>query len=286
MSYASSAGSHRMTSGEDVLGGVDVPVVPGAAGRALPGPRAETQLREQVPARRAGLRAGIPPVDHDQLPPVPLALVLELAAELAPAAVRDHAGLSGSGHAPLVAGQVAGLAFQVPRIGDPLTVRCHSEVGDAEIDTHGIPGLRRGLRGVAVYGEGHVPAPVAPDRLHVEPAMSPTRTKSSTAWSMPCSARSSCPQRMPSGRRPWGPGRLRARRPGPAPLGGQPDGVATDPGPGNIATPRGGHRLPAQRGFHHRTGRPCLLGHRHFPAEAYPHLAELTTQHVLRPGYD
>ena len=24
----------------------------------------------------------------------------------------------------------------------------------------------------------------------------------------------------------------------------------------------------------------------HFPAEEYPHLAELTTQHVLRPGYD
>jgi hypothetical protein len=24
----------------------------------------------------------------------------------------------------------------------------------------------------------------------------------------------------------------------------------------------------------------------HFPAEQYPHLAELTTQHVLKPGYD
>jgi hypothetical protein len=24
----------------------------------------------------------------------------------------------------------------------------------------------------------------------------------------------------------------------------------------------------------------------HFPAEVYPHLAELTVKHVLRPGYD
>jgi hypothetical protein len=24
----------------------------------------------------------------------------------------------------------------------------------------------------------------------------------------------------------------------------------------------------------------------HFPADEYPHLAELTTQHVLQPGYD
>jgi Tetracyclin repressor-like, C-terminal domain len=24
----------------------------------------------------------------------------------------------------------------------------------------------------------------------------------------------------------------------------------------------------------------------HFPAREFPHLAELTTQHVLRPGYD
>ena len=37
MSYASSAGSHRLTSGQDVLRGVDVPVMPGAARGARPG---------------------------------------------------------------------------------------------------------------------------------------------------------------------------------------------------------------------------------------------------------
>src|SRR6266496_2522362 len=92
MSYASSAGSHRLTSGQDVRRGVDVPVVPGAAGRARPLPGAQAQLREQVPARRAGLGRGVPAVDHDQVPAVPLALVRELAAELAPAAVADRAG--------------------------------------------------------------------------------------------------------------------------------------------------------------------------------------------------
>ena len=66
-----------------------------------------------------------------------------------------------AGHTPLVAGQVAGLACQVSRIGDLLTVRCHGEVGHAEINTDGMPGLLQGLRGVAVDGEGHVPAPVA-----------------------------------------------------------------------------------------------------------------------------
>ena len=92
MSYASSAGRHGLTSGQDVLRRVEVPVVPGAAGRARPVPRAKAQLREQVPARRAGLGGRVPAVDHDQVPAVPLALVLKLAAELAPPAVADRAG--------------------------------------------------------------------------------------------------------------------------------------------------------------------------------------------------
>src|SRR5580700_2049678 len=92
MSYASSAGSYRLTSGQDVLRGVDVPVMPGAAGWARPLPRAQAQRREQVPARRAGLGRGEPPVDHHQVPAVPLALVAELVAELTPPAVADRAG--------------------------------------------------------------------------------------------------------------------------------------------------------------------------------------------------
>src|SRR5690349_24643043 len=92
MSYVTSAGRHGKTCRQDVLRGVEVPVVPGTAERALPRPGAEGQLREQVPARRARLRAGVPAVDHDQAPTVPLTLVLQLAPELAPAAVADRAG--------------------------------------------------------------------------------------------------------------------------------------------------------------------------------------------------
>ena len=92
MSYASSAGSHGKTCRQDVLRRIDVPVVPGAAGRACPVPRVQAQLRKQVPARRAGLGGGVPAVDHDQHAPGALALVLKLAAELAPAAIGDRAG--------------------------------------------------------------------------------------------------------------------------------------------------------------------------------------------------
>src|ERR1700734_440570 len=83
-----SAGSNGKTCRQDVLRGVNVPVVPGAAGRALPRPGSQGQLREQVPARGAGLAARVEAVDYDQVPPGPGSLVLELAAELAPATVR------------------------------------------------------------------------------------------------------------------------------------------------------------------------------------------------------
>src|SRR3984957_5571611 len=92
VSDISSAGSNGKTCRQDVLRGVDVPVVPGAAGRAAPRPGAEGELREQVPAGGAGLAARVEPADHDQLPPGPGCLVMELSAELAPAAVRDRLG--------------------------------------------------------------------------------------------------------------------------------------------------------------------------------------------------
>ena len=78
MSYVSSAGIARRAPGcgktcrQDVLGDVDVPVVPGAAGRASPLPGGQAQVREQAA--------------------VPLALVRQPPAELAPPAVGDHAG--------------------------------------------------------------------------------------------------------------------------------------------------------------------------------------------------
>src|SRR2546430_15581346 len=98
MSYLSSAGIARGVPGygktcrRDVLRGVDVPVVPGAAGRASPVPGGQAQVRQPVSARRAGLGRWVPAVDDDQAAAVPLALVLQLAAEFAPAAAGDGAG--------------------------------------------------------------------------------------------------------------------------------------------------------------------------------------------------
>ena len=98
MSYVSSAGIARGAPGygttcrKDVIGGVDVPVVPGAAGRASPLAGGQAEVCEPVPARRAGLGRGVPAVDHDQVATVPLALVVKLPAELAPPAIRDRPG--------------------------------------------------------------------------------------------------------------------------------------------------------------------------------------------------
>ena len=86
------SGAYGKTCRQNVLRRVDVPVVPGAAGRALPRPGVQAQRREQMPARRAGFRRRIPAVDHHEVPPVPLALVLQLAAELTPPAVADGLG--------------------------------------------------------------------------------------------------------------------------------------------------------------------------------------------------
>jgi hypothetical protein len=74
MSYLSSAGIARGAPGygktcrKDVLRGVDVPVVPGAAGRASPLPGGQGQAREQVPARRAGKIAGAKPYRLQSFP--------------------------------------------------------------------------------------------------------------------------------------------------------------------------------------------------------------------------
>src|SRR5258705_475321 len=92
MSYVSSAGRNGKTCRQDVLRGVDVPVVPGAAGRALPRPGGQAQRGEQMPARRAGLAGRVPAVDYDQVPPCDGRLVFDHAAEGSPAAVGDRLG--------------------------------------------------------------------------------------------------------------------------------------------------------------------------------------------------
>ena len=210
MSDVSSAGIARGAPGygttcrKDVLGGVDVPVVPGAAGWASPLPGGKAQDREQVPARRAGLGRGVPAVDDDQAAAVPSALVFQLAAELAPPAVRDCAGeVPVADHAGDVevfdhdqvgasdqagAGAVqevrpawrtlrcarATMAAALARLADPFWQRArrrwyraslralrsrwrglanllpaggHGEVGHAQVDADGTPGLPAGVPG-------------------------------------------------------------------------------------------------------------------------------------------
>src|SRR6185312_6527405 len=92
MSDASSAGSHGKTCRQDVLGRIDIPVVPGTTGGARPVADRKLELHEHMPARRASLARRKPAVNDDELPSVPLTLVRQLAAELGPTAVRDGAG--------------------------------------------------------------------------------------------------------------------------------------------------------------------------------------------------
>jgi hypothetical protein len=99
MADISSAGSHRSTSGQNVLRGVEVPVVPGAAGRASPSPNGKAQVGQQVPAPRAGLSGGVPAVG-------------DLGFGLGP--VRRP--VAAAGQPPLIAGQVAGAAGLEPRV--------------------------------------------------------------------------------------------------------------------------------------------------------------------------
>jgi hypothetical protein len=121
VSDVSSAGIARIAPGcgktcrKDVLRGVYVPVVPGAARRARPVPRRQAQRGEQVPARRAGLGRRVEAVDRDHAPPGPFRLVLDHAAEGAPAAVGNAPGQG------MVAGHVPdgemGAGLGVARLG-------------------------------------------------------------------------------------------------------------------------------------------------------------------------
>src|SRR5262249_32652629 len=87
---AGDAPGYGKTCRQDVLRGVAVPVVPSTAARALPRPAFQAQFGEEIPARRARLRAWVPPVDDDHWPPVSGRLVLKHGPEGAPPAVRDR----------------------------------------------------------------------------------------------------------------------------------------------------------------------------------------------------
>ena len=88
------APGYGSTSRKDVLGRVDVPVVPGTASGARPLTCPERQRGEQVPASAARFAGGVPAVDDDHYPAGALCLVLNHGAEFAPAALADGLGES------------------------------------------------------------------------------------------------------------------------------------------------------------------------------------------------
>jgi len=92
MSYTRSTGRSRMPFGQNVLSGVDVPVMQGAAVGACPLACPKREVCEQVPALRAEFTARVETVDHNEALAVPTGLVFKECAELTPASVRD--GLS------------------------------------------------------------------------------------------------------------------------------------------------------------------------------------------------
>ena len=68
--------------------------------------------------------------------------------------------LLAAGQTPLVTSQFAGLAVQVPGVGDPVAVAGHGVNRHAKINADGVPGLLQGFGAPSVDGEGHVPAAV------------------------------------------------------------------------------------------------------------------------------
>ena len=171
VSDISSAGMAGVASGygktcrQDVLRGVDVPVMPGTAGRALPHPGAPA-VRDRL--RQPTVADHVPHREILQDDHVMVAdqagggLVQEVGAGGADLAVSPGGfgpgfgavrgpGLA-AGHPPLVAGQVTGPPFQVPRVGDPLSVACDREVGNAGLRLVGVcPAFVRGPHGQKSY---------------------------------------------------------------------------------------------------------------------------------------
>jgi hypothetical protein len=73
----------------DVPGGVQIPIMSGAAAWTRPGPGAKAQLGQQVPTVGAGLRAGVPAVTGGDGAPVAVGLVFEHRPELGPSGAGD-----------------------------------------------------------------------------------------------------------------------------------------------------------------------------------------------------
>ncbi|MCP2242573.1 hypothetical protein LX86_001294 [Lentzea aerocolonigenes] len=94
-SDVSSAGIARVvsdcgsTNRKNVLGRVQIPIMPGAATWTRPATDGQWELGQPVPAARTGLARRVPTIDHDKSTAGASAFVLQLTTELTPAAVMD-----------------------------------------------------------------------------------------------------------------------------------------------------------------------------------------------------
>jgi hypothetical protein len=85
---------------QQIACGIDIPIMAGAALRALPLPLIELQLIESEPAHRTVLARGIPPIRFQEQFAVPIALVSELPSQFAECGVLDRAGTSPTRQSP------------------------------------------------------------------------------------------------------------------------------------------------------------------------------------------
>lgn len=80
---------YRESHGMDVLGGIHIPIMMGAAFWAGPGSHLKRQGAQNMPTGKAAFGGGIPLVDLDQGAPIPLRFVLQLGHERRPAHITD-----------------------------------------------------------------------------------------------------------------------------------------------------------------------------------------------------
>jgi ABC-type multidrug transport system ATPase subunit len=91
-SYAPSAGRHRESLGQHVLGGVFIPFMLHAAVGTDPLPHIQRERFQDLSARRARLGGRKEAINLDESPPVPVGFVLQLAHELSPSHIADGFG--------------------------------------------------------------------------------------------------------------------------------------------------------------------------------------------------
>lgn len=90
MSDVTSTGRHGKTCRQNVLSGVDIPVVPGAAVGARPLTRSEGEGGEQMPTGAACLAGRVPAVDHHELAVGLFGLVFQHPPEGSPTCIADR----------------------------------------------------------------------------------------------------------------------------------------------------------------------------------------------------